>query len=153
MFYGHGFCVYSPFRRVLRTGDTSPFKTKVRGEKHLWFSRSDTPEHAAFDERTPGQFKEEYSGDGIVALYSKTYYCFGHSDKFSCQVVNKKFNDINKSTYMDVLFLERLLCYGMHLSRQNDNRFEKFHTRSTYDPGTLFRCGTVKSLEKTRFTH
>ena len=31
----------------------------------------------AFDKRTPGLFKLEYKGDGIVALCSKTYCCFG----------------------------------------------------------------------------
>ena len=31
----------------------------------------------AYDKRTPGLFKLEYKGDGIVALCSKTYCCFG----------------------------------------------------------------------------
>ena len=31
----------------------------------------------AFDKRTPGLFKVEWSGDGFVGLCSKTYYCFG----------------------------------------------------------------------------
>ena len=34
-------------------------------------------ERQAFDKRTPGLFKLEYKGDGIVALCSKTYCCFG----------------------------------------------------------------------------
>jgi hypothetical protein len=46
-------------------------------EKKNWLPWNDTPEHAAYDKRTPGLFKEEYSGDGIIALCSKTYYCFG----------------------------------------------------------------------------
>ena len=78
-------------------------KDKYHAEKHEWFPRSDTPEHAAFDKRTPGLFKEEYSGDGIVALCSKTYYCFGAKDKFSCKGINKRTNDITKEMYMNVL--------------------------------------------------
>jgi len=70
-------------------------KPRYQSEKHLWFSRTDTPEHAAYDKRTPGLFKEEYSGDGIVALCSETYYCFGQNDKFSCKGINKRLNDIH----------------------------------------------------------
>ncbi|XP_068699900.1 uncharacterized protein [Montipora foliosa] len=41
-----------------------------------WFPRSDTPEHKAYDKRTPGLFKKEYEGSGCVALASKTYLCY-----------------------------------------------------------------------------
>jgi len=82
-------------------------KQRYQSEKHNWFPWSDTPEHAAYDKRTPGLFKEEYRGDGIVALCSKTYYCFGVEDKFSCKGINKRLNDINTSTYMDVLLTKR----------------------------------------------
>ena len=30
-----------------------------------------------YDQRTPGLFKEEFYGEGIVALNSKTYCCWG----------------------------------------------------------------------------
>ena len=76
-------------------------------EKNDWFPRDDTPEHAAYLKRTPGLFKEEYRGDGIVALCSKTYYCFGVEDKFSCKGINKRLNDIHKGTYMDVLLSKK----------------------------------------------
>ena len=75
-------------------------KQKFEGEKHPWIPRSDTPEHAAFDKRNPGLFKEEYSGDGIVALWGKTYYRFVHSDKFSCKGVNKNWMTLmNRPTW------------------------------------------------------
>jgi hypothetical protein len=48
--------------------------------------RDDTPEHAAYDKRTPGLFKTEFTADGMIALCSKTYYCFGKEDKFSLQI-------------------------------------------------------------------
>jgi hypothetical protein len=72
-------------------------------EKKNWFPHTDTPEHAAYDKRTPGLFKEEYSGDGIIALCSKTYYYFGKKDMFSCKGINKRTNQITKDKYMDVL--------------------------------------------------
>ena len=48
-------------------------KAKWNSIKDDWFPRTDTPEHAAFDRRTPGLFKEEWSGDGVVGLAAKTY--------------------------------------------------------------------------------
>ena len=80
---------------------------RYHAERHLWFPRNDTPEHAAYDKRTPGLFKEEFVGDGIVALCSKTYYCYGRDDKYSCKGINKKLNNITKDTYMDVLLTKK----------------------------------------------
>jgi len=73
-------------------------------ERHLWFPRTDTPEHADFDKRTPGLFKLEFSGVGLVALCSKTYYCFSEiNEKYSCKGVSRRHTDINKRKYLDVL--------------------------------------------------
>jgi len=82
-------------------------------EKHHWFPRTDTPTNRAYDKRTPGLFKEEWSGDGIIGLNSKTYYCFGRSDKFSCKGIKQKCNDINKDTYLNVL-LSRKSASGVN---------------------------------------
>ena len=43
-----------------------------------------------FDKRTPGLFKVEWCGDGIVGLCSKTYYCFGATDKYSTKGLSKR---------------------------------------------------------------
>ena len=61
-----------------------------------------------FDRRQPGLFKEEYRGIGIVALCSKTYYCFGDQttgqvDKHSCKGLNKQRNNLTKDAYLEVL--------------------------------------------------
>ena len=42
-------------------------------DKSNWFPRTDT---AKYDKRTPGLFKVELEGIGIISLCSKTYYCF-----------------------------------------------------------------------------
>ena len=76
-------------------------------EKKNWFPCTDTPEHAAYDKRTPVLFKTEFTGYGMIALCSTTYFCLGAEDKFSCKGVNRKFNDINKGTYMDVLLTKQ----------------------------------------------
>ena len=72
--------------------------------KSSWFPRNDTPEHAAYDKRTPGLFKVEWSGQGFVGLNSKTYYCWGEEkDKYSCKGISKRGNNITKDTYLRVL--------------------------------------------------
>jgi hypothetical protein len=73
-----------------------------------WYELVSPERHSiAYDKRTPGLFKEEYSGDGIIALCSKTYYCFGKEDKFSCKGINKRTNQITKDNYMDVLLSKK----------------------------------------------
>ncbi|XP_072177417.1 uncharacterized protein [Diadema setosum] len=78
-------------------------RQEYEADKCNWFPRNDTPEVARHDKRTPGLFKVEWEGDGIVALCSKTYYCFGATDKFSCKGVSKKQNVITKDVYLEVL--------------------------------------------------
>ena len=82
-------------------------KAEFEADKCNWFSRTDTPEHKAYDKRTPGLFKVEWEGQGIIGLCSKTYYCFGAKDKFSCKGVNKKCNEINKDKYLQVLLTKQ----------------------------------------------
>ena len=74
-------------------------------EKTQWFPRDDTAEHKRYDKRTPGLFKVEWEGDGIIALCSKTYFCFGTKEKFSCKGVNKRSNKdiINQELFLRVL--------------------------------------------------
>ena len=83
-------------------------KPELRAEyervKFAWFPRDYNAEVSAFDKRTPGLFKTEFKGDGIIGLCSKMYFCFNESEaKFSCKGVNKYTNAINKDTYLRVL--------------------------------------------------
>jgi hypothetical protein len=48
-------------------------------------------------------FKLEYPGDGIIALASKMYYCFGDKDKMSSKGINQKQNELRKQNYMEDL--------------------------------------------------
>ena len=57
----------------------------------------------AFDKRTPGLFKVEWRGNGFTGLCSKTYYCFGATDKYSTKGLSKRQNVINKDTFLAVL--------------------------------------------------
>ena len=81
-----------------------PDFVNVRCRGETW-----TPTHECcmkrklFDKRTPGLFKVEWQGTGCVALCSKTYYCFGETDKLSCKGISKKQNNLTKEQYLDVL--------------------------------------------------
>ena len=65
-------------------------RSEFEQDKSNWLPRSDKPEHKAYEKRTPGLFKVEWEGDGIASLCSKTYYCWGSKDQYSCKGVNKK---------------------------------------------------------------
>jgi hypothetical protein len=56
-----------------------------------------------YEKRTPGLFKLEYEGAGMVSLCSKTYHCFGEYDKTSTKGLTKQHNTLDKNIFMDVL--------------------------------------------------
>ena len=56
-----------------------------------------------YSTRTPGLFKVEWTGNGMIALNSKTYYGFGTKNKISCKGLNKQQNDLTKEKYLHVL--------------------------------------------------
>lgn len=78
-------------------------RAKVRGEE--WVGEGlCCAQQRQRDTRTPGLFKTEFRGDGMIALCSKTYYGFGkQNDKVSCKGLNKKQNSLQKEHYMKVL--------------------------------------------------
>ena len=61
----------------------------------------------AFDKRTPGLFKVEWCGKGFIGLCSKTYYCFGSTNKSTTKGLNKRQNDIDKDAFLNVLMSRR----------------------------------------------
>jgi hypothetical protein len=81
----------------------SNLKQHFQQNKHKWFGRDDTDENILYDKRTPGLFKLEYQGDGIIALASKMYYCFGHKDKMSSKGISQKQNELRKTNYLAAL--------------------------------------------------
>lgn len=100
-------------------------REKYLSNRHLWFPREDSQEHAAFDKRTPGLFKVEWSGEGFVGLNSKTYYCWGtEGDKASSKGISKKINKPTKDKYLEVLKTK--------LSQSGENRGFKFVKNKVY---------------------
>ena len=78
--------------------------TLYKPDSHFhWFPRDCCAKHSAFDKRTPGLFKVEFSGWGIVGLCSKTYFCFGsEGEKHSSKGLQRR-NQLTKDQYLDVL--------------------------------------------------
>ena len=88
-------------------------------EKWDWFSSEDSTTMIEFhgkqipfsqwDYRTPGKFKPEFVGDGMVCLNSKVYHIWGHDKngkvitKTSCKGAQQKRNEIMKSHFLNVL--------------------------------------------------
>ena len=63
-----------------------------------------------YDQRTPGLFKIEFSGLGMVALCAKTYYCLGEdsaADKYSSKGLQKRSNNFVYTDFFDVLDTRR----------------------------------------------
>ena len=85
----------------------SELRDEFQQDKCNWFPRTNTVKHNAYNKQTPGLFKVEWEGQGIIILCSKTYYCFGAKDKFSSMGVNKKCNNINKDKYLNVLLTKQ----------------------------------------------
>ncbi|KAL5253084.1 hypothetical protein ACHWQZ_G000549 [Mnemiopsis leidyi] len=76
---------------------TSDLKTEWLIAKNQWFPRSDTAENAAYDKRTPGLLKIEWSDCGFVGFAAKTYFCFNpdnrQKEKCSTKEKNKAATD------------------------------------------------------------
>ena len=62
-----------------------------------------------YDNRTPGLFKLEYSGDNMIALGSKDYLCYDTKDsvdsnlKAASKGLSKTLNEISSKRYLNVL--------------------------------------------------
>lgn len=78
--------------------------------KHKFFPRED---FKTYDKRTPGLFKVEKEGDGMVALNSKTYFVWGgkKEDKFSAKGIQKSRNSdiLTKEKYLECLMNNELI--------------------------------------------
>ena len=102
-------------------------KEEFKENRHLWLGKDDTKENELFDRRTPGLFKLEYEGDGIIALASKMYYCFGAKDKFSSKGLNKQQNEITKQNYLNALHgdsSQEFTIEGFRVTNNEMNTYE-----------------------------
>lgn len=82
-------------------------KTKAAGCH--WVMHECCREAFNFHKRTPGLFKEEFEGIGIVALNAKTYHCWKNDSTFktSTKGVMKKLNDFRRTEFLSCLKSKR----------------------------------------------
>lgn len=87
---------------------------------------------ALHDMRTPGLFKEEFTGDGIIALNPKTYYCWSDEKTKMSRKGLQRTNELSKEQYMSVLMTK------VPVSGVNKGFIVKNHQMLTY---RQLRCG------------
>ena len=79
-------------------------------------------------------FKEEFVGDGIIALNAKSYYCWGGVSKYSCKGVQKS-TTITKDIYRRVLESkksEKFMNKGFVFKLNSMNSYELCKIGLTY---------------------
>ena len=119
-------------------------KEEYEKDKDNWFPRK---ENLAYDKRTPGLFKIEYEGDGMVALCSKSYYAWSDKkDKYTCKGVQKSQIKLNKDKYLETLYgLSYLLVKnkGFRFNNKSIKTYEqnKIGLSPIYTKGRLFEDG------------
>jgi len=107
-------------------------KNEYEKDKNNWLPRTDTEANNKYDQRTPGLFKVEYEGNGIVCLCPKLYYCLNDGkQKFSSKGVQKtNTNILNFESYKNVLL--------------NDSVEKATNTGMRYLNGSIVRYQTTK---------
>ncbi|KAG2761816.1 hypothetical protein PC116_g27630 [Phytophthora cactorum] len=79
------FSCEKPFQDCIKPELRAHFKE----HKYDWFPRDYNTEVAKFDRRTPGLFKDEWSGDAMVSLSSKNYICYLPDESYKVKVSAK----------------------------------------------------------------
>ncbi|KAG3199572.1 hypothetical protein PC129_g24060 [Phytophthora cactorum] len=79
------FSCNNPFQECVKPELRDHFKQ----HKYDWFPRDYNTEVAKFDRRTPGLFKDEWSGDAMVSLSSKNYICYLPDESYKVKVSAK----------------------------------------------------------------
>ena len=74
---------------------------KVCGQE--WEPADCCKKRKKYDKRTPGLFKIEWEGTGMIALCSKTYFGWGEKNKCSTKGISKHHNQLDKEKFLDVL--------------------------------------------------
>ena len=82
-----------------------PMFVKTKVDRMEWKMKECCSKVFKYDRRTPGLFKEEFEGIGMVALNPKTYCCWSEDDseKYSSKGLSKRTNRLTKENFMSVL--------------------------------------------------
>jgi hypothetical protein len=75
-------------------------------EKKTWKMDQCCLKTNKYDQHTPGLFKEEFKGIGIISLNSKTYFCWTDdpkNDKYRSKGLSRRQNQFTRNQFMSVL--------------------------------------------------
>jgi hypothetical protein len=105
-------------------------------------------ERQLHDKRTPGLFKLEWVGKGVIALCSKTYLCFQESEqdqKLSTKGVSKRLNVLTKEHFSKALYNQgNVVGLNRGFKRHNDGNIYTYKQTRT---ALSFFYGKRKVLE------
>ena len=97
------------------------------------------------DKRTPGLFKMEWEGDGIIALCSKTHICFGsQKDKVTGKGLSKRQNDFRHQHFALVLDTQ---VPGHGVNRSFRLKHGQMYTYSQEKVGLPYLYGKCRVIE------
>ncbi|KAG2768145.1 hypothetical protein PC129_g21758 [Phytophthora cactorum] len=109
------FSCEKPFQDCIKPELRAHFKE----HKYDWFPRDYNTEVAKFDRRTPGLFKDEWSGDAMVSLSSKNYICYLPDESYKVKVSAKgvqqgrgRNNDVLNPDGFEIVVRDRITLRG-----------------------------------------
>ena len=82
------------------------FRTVFAGQ--CWKAQQCCTQAAKYYLRQAGLFHVENVSDGVIALCSKCYYCFGKQPKYSSKGISKRHTQLDKEDYMNVLLTRKI---------------------------------------------
>ena len=117
---------------------------KAKSSGKTWNKKPCCEARTKFDVRTPGLFKEEYSGSSCVALTCKTYFCQGDKNKQVSKGLSVKQNQFSLGDYEHVLTSK---CSGSGLNRGFVCNKNQMFTYSQKRSGLSYFYGKRQVLE------
>ncbi|KAG2759171.1 hypothetical protein PC129_g18674 [Phytophthora cactorum] len=105
----------NPFQDCIKLELREHFKQ----HKYDWFPRDYGTDVAKFDRRTPGLFKDEWSGDAMISLSSKNYICYLPDELYKVKVSAKgvqqgrvRNNDVLSPNGFETVVQDRITLQG-----------------------------------------
>ncbi|XP_067945797.1 uncharacterized protein [Watersipora subatra] len=112
------------------------FKAVFAGQ--CWQSQQCCTQAAKYYLRQAGLFHLENVSEGIIALCSKSYYCFGKQPKYSSKGISKRHTELKKEDYMDVLLARKI---GMGTNKGIRSKNNSMFTYTQHRKGLNYMYG------------
>ena len=95
-----------------------------------WLPEKCCSEATKYFSRQPGLFHVENISRGVIALCSKSYYCFGEQPKMSAKGIKKGQNKLDQESFKNVLFNKCISqCTNRGFRKRDEGLFSYTQTR------------------------